>query len=40
MQTTACNIGIAAGSLAGGLTLQNAGTGALPGPHPCSPPPR
>ena len=30
MQTTVYNIGIAAGSLAGGLILQRAGTGALP----------
>jgi len=30
MQTTVYNIGIAAGSLAGGLILQSAGAGALP----------
>jgi len=40
LQTTVCNIGIAAGSLADGLTLQNAGTGALPCATSCSPPPR
>ena len=30
MQTTVYNIGIAAGSLTGGLILQRAGAGALP----------
>ena len=30
IQTTVYNIGIAAGSLAGGLILQRAGAGALP----------
>jgi predicted MFS family arabinose efflux permease len=30
MQTTVYNVGIAAGSLAGGLILQHAGAGALP----------
>jgi predicted MFS family arabinose efflux permease len=39
IQITVCNIGSAAGSLADGLTLQNAGNGAVAWATSCSPPP-